>query len=323
MRRGFLRVKGRNMKDRKEWTTLIYLPQELGEQEKYVKAAVSGSGIRVYTPDKSVLRRENWVEEAGIIPQESLMIAASEESMIAAEEKNIPTLAYRSPAAPWWRFSKEPYVMEGFEEVDEVFLNRRFQRFYGIPWDIAETDRCLIRELEMEDLPALFELYQKPHVTDYMEALYSREEEEAYQKQYIEKVYHYYEFGMWLVFDKSSRKLIGRVGLEPRAYPRDDREDRPEGEGDEISVMELGYMISPDYQRRGLATEVCREVIRLAFEDYEAESLHCLVEPENIPSVRLAEKLGFDFIGKMHMDGRYFNHYILHADSCNFQKKNI
>ena len=56
-------------------------------------------------------------------------------------------------------------VIEGFEEVDDEFLERIFQRCHGQPWEIARTKRCVIRELSLEDLPALEKLYQKEGVT--------------------------------------------------------------------------------------------------------------------------------------------------------------
>ena len=55
--------------------------------------------------------------------------------------------------------------------------------------NIGETDRCLIRELSLSDLPALYELYDKPGMTDFVEPLYDYETELEYQKAYIENMY--------------------------------------------------------------------------------------------------------------------------------------
>ena len=153
------------------------------------------------------------------------------------------------------------------------------RRYNHIPWDIGETDRCLIRELSLSDLPALYELYDKPGMTDFVEPLYDYETELEYQKAYIENMYGFYEYGMWLVFLKETGKLIGRAGLEHN---------------------EMGYMIEPELWNQGYATEVCRFIIDYARENTDFEELYCRIDERNEASVRLAKKLGFTNSG--HID---------------------
>ena len=164
------------------------------------------------------------------------------------------------------------YAVESLAELDIEYLERVRRRYNHIPWDIGETDRCLIRELSLSDLPALYELYDKPGMTDYVEPLYDYETELEYQKAYIENMYGFYEYGMWLVFSKKTGKLIGRAGLEHD---------------------ELGYMIAPELWNRGYATEVCRFIIDYARENTDFEDLYCRIDERNEASVRLAKKLGF------------------------------
>ncbi len=174
------------------------------------------------------------------------------------------------------------YAVESLAELDIEYLERVRRRYNHIPWDIGETDRCLIRELSLSDLPALYELYElydKPGMTDFVEPLYDYETELEYQKAYIENMYGFYEYGMWLVFSKETGKLIGRAGLEHD---------------------ELGYMIAPELWNQGYATEVCRFIIDYARENTDFEELYCRIDEKNTASVRLAKKLGFTYSG--HMD---------------------
>lgn len=164
------------------------------------------------------------------------------------------------------------YAVESLAELDIEYLERVRRRYNHIPWDIGETDRCLIRELSLSDLPALYELYDKPGMTDYVEPLYDYETELEYQKAYIENMYGFYEYGMWLVFSKETGKLIGRAGLEHD---------------------ELGYMIAPELWNRGYATEVCSFIIDYARENTDFEEIYCRIDERNVASVRLAKKLGF------------------------------
>lgn len=164
------------------------------------------------------------------------------------------------------------YAVESLAELDIEYLERVRRRYNHIPWDIGETDRCLIRELSLADLPALYELYDKPGMTDFVEPLYDYETELEYQKAYIENMYDFYEYGMWLVFSKEKGKLIGRAGLEHN---------------------EMGYMIAPEFQNLGYATEVCRFIVDYARKNTDFEELYCRIDEKNVASVRLAKRLGF------------------------------
>lgn len=164
------------------------------------------------------------------------------------------------------------YAVESLAELDIEYLERVRRRYNHIPWDIGETDRCLIRELSLSDLPELYELYDKPGMTDFVEPLYDYETELEYQKAYIENMYGFYEYGMWLVFSKETGKLIGRAGLEHN---------------------EMGYMIAPEFQNLGYATEVCRFIVDYARKNTDFEELYCRIDEKNVASVRLAKRLGF------------------------------
>lgn len=164
------------------------------------------------------------------------------------------------------------YAVESLAELDIEYLERVRRRYNHIPWDIGDTDRCLIRELSLADLPALYELYDKPGMTDFVEPLYDYETELEYQKAYIENMYGFYEYGMWLVFSKETGKLIGRAGLEHN---------------------EMGYMIAPEFQNLGYATEVCRFIVDYARKNTDFEELYCRIDEKNVASVRLAKRLGF------------------------------
>ena len=95
-------------------------------------------------------------------------------------------------------------------------------------------------------------------------------------------MYGFYELGLWLVYERKSGKLIGRAGIELR-------------EIDNKVEIELGYMIADSYQRQGIAYEVCSAIIDYIWTTTEYESIHCLMEKDNVPSIGLARKLGFEY----------------------------
>lgn len=212
--------------------------------------------------------------------RKALLVVSSEQTLLIGTRLGAAAVGYRPKS-----FLKLNYVIEGFEEVDFRYLEQIYQRFHGLPWTIFETKRCIIRELSLiqeTDLDGLFELYAKPGITDYLEPLYSYEEERRYQQDYIRYMYGYYGYGMWLVFEKHTGRLIGRAGLEHREY---------QGE----TMLEMGYLIAPDYQRKGFATEVCRRVIEFAWDNTVFDELNCLIDERNRASIAFIQTMGFGF----------------------------
>lgn len=185
---------------------------------------------------------------------------------------------------------------ESFEEIDLSFLVHVYERHHGIPWTILTTERCVIKEFSMEYLDDLFELYAGKGMTDYIEPLYPYEQEKEYQEAYIKYMYGFYGYGMWIVCDKQTGKLMGRAGVEHR--------EELDGE------MELGYAIGVPYQRKGYATEVCEAILKYAKEQLLQPSVCCLIEEGNTVSERFAEKLGFSMEGTIGIGEKQMKKYI-------------
>ena len=154
-----------------------------------------------------------------------------------------------------------------------------------------------MREITLDDLDGLFALYAGEGMTEYLDPLYEYEKEKEYQRSYINYMYRLYGYGMWVVIEKATGKLIGRVGIENREVC--------EGE------PELGYMIDVSYQRKGYATEVCLAVIGYAWNFLEFDKLNCLIQKGNKASECLAEKLGFMFREEMDLDGKCMKRYTI------------
>lgn len=228
---------------------------------------------------------------------DSLLIAATDATIAIGKEYGIATIAYMNPEIPNQTYSGVDMIVEGFEEVDAKFLEKVWQRYHHLPWEIAKTERCIIRELSLDDLHALFDLYVDEEITKYTEGLYSYEEEQEFQIAYINNMYRFYGYGMWLVFSKETGELIGRAGLEHREY---------NGE----TELELGYVIGTKFQRQGYATEVCQQIIEIAKAMTDFPRINCLIDAGNIASFRLAEKLGFSHLEDMELDGKLMKRYV-------------
>ncbi len=185
------------------------------------------------------------------------------------------------------------YVAQELENCDYEYCNEAFCRQKELPLPVFETERTTVREITVEDLPELYELYDDDSIREYVEPLYDYNKEKEFTENYIRNMYGFYGFGLWIVRDKSNGRLIGRAGLEIR---RIDGEDR----------IEMGYIIARDYRRQGFAFEVCTAIKEFAFERLQTEEIFIVVSERNFPSCRLAEKLGASCIGSSEsQNGKY------------------
>ena len=172
------------------------------------------------------------------------------------------------------------FIVQGFEETGVQFFDRIQKRKNRLPWNILYTKRTCVREITLDDMEELFELYQGEGITDFTEPLYEWQKEAEYTKSYIEHMYYYYGYGMWVVRHRESGRLLGRAGIGHRE------------EGDRV-LMELGYIIGREYQNQGYATEVCQAVMEYAAKELQMAELHCMIHPQNYASRRVARRLGF------------------------------
>ena len=230
-------------------------------------------------------------------PENSMFLSMDGEKLQCMKERGMAVLGFLEPEEHEKAdLSAADMLVEGFEEIDAEFLTQVYQRKHHLPWKILETKRCLVREITLEDLDDLFTLYSGEGMTDYIEPLYEYDKEKEYQKAYIEHMYGFYGYGMWLVFEKETGKLIGRAGIEHR---------------EELdSELELGYAIGTPYQRKGYATEVCQAIIDYAKERLCCDRLNCLIEEGNIVSEHLAEKLGFTMCEELYINQKHMKRYI-------------
>lgn len=190
-----------------------------------------------------------------------------------------PVLVYLHAGNGDADFGDARYALEEPEETEPEYLERVYRRCHNLPWEILATERCWLRETVEEDVDSFWEMYRDAAITRYTQRLYpTPEAERGYVREYRRLVYAFYEFGVWTVLDRQSGAVVGRAGLSVR-------------EG--YDLPELGFVIHRKWQGRGLAWEVCREILRYARESLGFERIQALVHEDNAASLHLCRKLGF------------------------------
>ncbi|HSK65925.1 MAG TPA: GNAT family N-acetyltransferase [Anaerolineales bacterium] len=168
---------------------------------------------------------------------------------------------------------------------------------------ILETDRLLLRRLVMDDLDDLFVLYRDPEIRHYFpEGVLTLDETREELEWHMNGHPRHPELGLWATIHKETGKFIGRCGLLPWEI---------EGQ----LQVEIAYLFAKEFWHQGLATEAALGILKYGFETLNLSRLICLIDPENIASQRVAERIGMTLERKVDgIDGDNFPTLIYSVD---------
>ena len=172
--------------------------------------------------------------------------------------------------------------------------NQIYRLFSNIP--TLETGRLVLRGMRVSDAADMYEYACRPSVTEYLtwDPHTSLTETRDYLT-YVGQRYRTGDFYDWSVVDKESGRMIGTCGFTSFNCPADS--------------AEIGYVLNPAFQGRGLATEAVRRVLRFGFEELELHRIEAHFIEGNDASRRLMERVDMSFEGyareSMKIKGKY------------------
>ena len=148
-----------------------------------------------------------------------------------------------------------------------------------IPHPILATSRLRLRQFRTEDADAMHDCFANAEAMRFWNRPVhtKRIETERAVGSYIECTPSYYRF--WAVADAKSDRCLGLVNYHD-GHIRNKR-------------AAIGYMIDPARQRQGLATEAVSAMLDFCFGELGLHRVQAFIDPDNIASRTLAEKLGF------------------------------
>ncbi|WP_336733847.1 GNAT family N-acetyltransferase [Chryseobacterium sp. VD8] len=143
-----------------------------------------------------------------------------------------------------------------------------------------ETERLLIRDIILDDKQAVFNYRSDAEANKFQSWIPETLED---VEQFIER--NNKEFNQpesWyqvLITEKDTKAVIGDIGIHFF--------------GSENLQAELGITLNKDFQGRGYASEALKGVINFLFSDLKKHRIMASIDPENIDSLKLMERIGF------------------------------
>jgi RimJ/RimL family protein N-acetyltransferase len=140
------------------------------------------------------------------------------------------------------------------------------------------TDRLLLRKLEINDRDDFFTYRSLPEVYEYQSFMPKdlAEVDDFIRNNQSNPNMPNTWFQLALI-KRDGDVLIGDIGIH---FLEDNAQ------------VEIGYTLAPSYQGKGYASEALKAVINYLFFDLKKHRISASVDPNNIKSIRLLEKLG-------------------------------
>src|SRR5215211_1527255 len=140
-------------------------------------------------------------------------------------------------------------------------------------------------------------------------SLLSDEETRQFLRRHLDH-WERYGYGLWALRDKTDGQFVGRAGLYNTQVGGSD-------------AVELAYALMAEYWGRGLATEMARAILSVAFERLGMEELVCFTLTTNRASQRVMEKVGFEYERDVVHAGQPHVLYRLSASGWNSEEESV
>ncbi len=150
---------------------------------------------------------------------------------------------------------------------------------------ITESERLVIRQCQYEDADSIIELLNTEGWLTFIGDRNVRDEISA--RAYIDKIKESYSkngYGLYTVLNKKSQTFLGLCGILQRDY---------------LENADIGYALLPNMEGKGYATEAAKAILEYAETKLNIKTFCAITTTDNIKSVILLKKLGFNFDKKI------------------------
>jgi [ribosomal protein S5]-alanine N-acetyltransferase len=145
---------------------------------------------------------------------------------------------------------------------------------------VFHSNRIHLRKFEEADIEQVFKGLSHPKIIKHYGVSYSSLEATREQMEWYDKIYKEHTGVWWGITSKQNeKKIMGACGFNDWNKKH--------------HHAEMGYWLFPEFQHKGFMSEAMQLVIPYGFNQMKLHRIVAVVEPENLASIWLLEKLGF------------------------------
>lgn len=151
----------------------------------------------------------------------------------------------------------------------------------------AETPRLILRDIELSDAEAMFEMDSDMEVHRYL----GKEPVTSLQQivdviGFVRGQYAEFGIGRWAVVEKASGEFVGWSGLKWMTQETNGH----------INFYDLGYRYQRKHWGKGFATEAAQASVDYCRDVLKSETLYGMANVEHVVSRKILEKMGLSYV---------------------------
>lgn len=162
-----------------------------------------------------------------------------------------------------------------------------------------ETERILLKNISIDDRDFVFSQFSDRVVNRYLfdaEPLSTMEDADEIINMFLQaepRTHH-----RWIIIRKTDQVKMGTCGFHCWNIDK--------------NICDVGYDLKEKYWGKGYMQEALNAIIIFAKSNMEIREINACIYPENMKSVVIAQRLGFQFLGKKKMEYFQGNEYLHH-----------
>lgn len=156
---------------------------------------------------------------------------------------------------------------------------------------VLSTERLFLRHFHLLDAEPLLHIFGNAEVMHFGDGVQTKEWVQDWLRTCLEHYYRDWGFGPYAVVERQGHKVLGYCGLF--FFP--DVNGQPE--------VEIGYRLARSAWGQGYATEAAGAVRDFAFTTLGIKRLIAIIDPTNLASVHVAEKIGMHYENEVMFEG--------------------
>ncbi|QDP39324.1 GNAT family N-acetyltransferase [Radiobacillus deserti] len=146
---------------------------------------------------------------------------------------------------------------------------------------VTTSERLRLRKMVYDDLDNLQEIFSDPIAMKYYPSTKNIEETRQWIS-WTKENYSKYNIGLWIVENKNTGAFLGQCGLVPQKVDGEVR-------------VEIGYLFKREAWGNGYTTEAAKACLEFGKHHLDISAFISLIVPDNLPSIRVAERVGMTF----------------------------
>ncbi len=151
------------------------------------------------------------------------------------------------------------------------------------PFPILSTERLTLRQLRIDDKKEILFMRSDEEMLEFIDIPKAETLEDA--RDYIRMINKGVSENEWIFWgitlQENDQKIIGTICLWNISIDK--------------NKAEIGYVLHPDVQGKGIMQEAAEKVIEYGFKSMELNTIEADLHPKNIKSIKLLERNDFTF----------------------------